>query len=60
MARKGNPGRMGREIANIGTTTLVKSRKLGKLPAKRLKVGKALSISKGTIMKAFNIKSTNG
>ena len=44
-------------IANISTTTLTKYRKLKKLPGKRLKVGKALSISKATILKAFNITS---
>ncbi len=46
-------------IASISPTTLTKYRKQGKLPGKRLKVGKALSISKATVMRAFNITSTN-
>ena len=40
-------------------TTLTKYRKANKLPGKRLKVGKTLSISKETVIKAFNIKSTS-
>jgi hypothetical protein len=46
-------------IANISTTTLTKYRREGKLPGKRFKVGKALSISKATVIKAFNIRPTN-
>jgi hypothetical protein len=46
-------------IAHISMTTLTKYRKQGRLPGKRLKVGKTLSISKATVIKAFNITPTN-
>jgi hypothetical protein len=45
-------------LANVSTTTLTKYSRLGLLPGKRLKVGNALSISKATVMKAFNITPT--
>ena len=38
-------------IAHISMTTLTKYRKQGRLPGKRLKVGKTLSISKATVIK---------
>ena len=45
-------------ITRISPTTMTKYRKMDKLPGKRLKPGKELSISKWTVMKAFNIKPT--